>query len=266
VSYLEAIANAAEFRDSQKGEQAEMLTWGLSAGSPALSAGVDVGSIADAFHQLLLPRPKPARLREHFRRSQNIRSLGGGKYLPSREFASSMSSRFGPRASVAAFVSEDALNAIPLPPYVSEERRADLAKMLPIYAQLFLLENSMRGLVENVLAGALGPSWWELAASEGMKRKHQDRLRNEQTKKWAPARADLGPLFSIDWSDLITLMRKYEVHFKPIVGEIAFLHRYDDAAMYRHVVAHNGAFRDEDDSSIVGIHFRAWIKQIAKAA
>ena len=242
-----------------------MLTWGLAKQSAIPSAGVDIGSIGDAFHQLQLPRPKPTRLREHFRRSPNIRSLGAGKYLPSREFALSMSSRFAPIPSLAALVSEDALSAIPLPPFVSEDRRADLAKLLPIYAQLFLLENSMRGLVEKVLRDALGSSWWDQAASEGMKRKHQERIRNEQTKKWAPARTDIGPLFSIDWSDLVTLMRKYEALFKPVVGEISFLHRFDDAAMYRHVVAHNGAFRDEDDSAIVGIHYRAWIKQTAGA-
>ena len=38
-----------------------------------------------------------------------------------------------------------------------------------------------------------------------------DRLDKEKTRKWLPARASLGPLYSLDWSDLITLIRKYGV-------------------------------------------------------
>lgn len=136
--------------------------------------------------------------------------------------------------------------------------------MLPLYAQLFFLENSMRGLVEKVLSAALGENWWNIAASESMKRKHGDRMQNEEIKKWAPTRADFGPLFSVDWSDLVTLMRKYEQLFNPYIGEISFLHRYDDAAMFRHVIAHNGALRDEDDVALVGIDYRTWIKQLAR--
>jgi hypothetical protein len=57
-------------------------------------------------------------------------------------------------------------------------------------------------------------------------------------------------------------MRKYEELFKPHIGEIGFLHRFDDAAMFRHVVAHNGSLRDDDDFALIAIDYRSWIKQV----
>lgn len=258
----EIVAGSNVFGEVGKCEQAEMVMWTLAVESPPPANGLSITAISEEFHVLGLPRPNTTRTKDHFRRSRNVRSLSKGLYLPTRRFHDMMSKEFGEKFGNAV-ANPLSLSDIPLPPFVSEERRADLERMLPVYAHLFLLENSMRGLVESVLTKHLGEEWWDKAANSAMKRKHADRLQNELTKKWAPARTDFGPLFSLDWSDLITLMRKYQELFEPAVGEIAFLNRYDDAAMFRHVVAHNGALRDTDHIDQIGIDFRTWIKQVA---
>ncbi len=135
--------------------------------------------------------------------------------------------------------------------------------MVRAYARLFLLENSMRGLIETILSSELGSDWWDIASNASMKRKHAIRIQNENIKKWAPARSDFGPLYALDWPDLLTLMRKYPIHFEPYVKDINFLHRYDDAGTFRNVVAHNGVLREDDDFDLIRIYYKNWIKQLS---
>jgi hypothetical protein len=135
--------------------------------------------------------------------------------------------------------------------------------MMHAYARLFLLENSMRLFIEKILTEKLGEDWWDKAASSSMKKKHAKRVENEKAKKWAPSRGDVGPLYAIDWTDLITIIRKYPEYFVPQIKEINFLHRYEDAGSYRNVVAHNGIFEDEDSFDIIKIYYRDWVKQLS---
>jgi hypothetical protein len=259
LNIVDDVAASSAFTSAEKGAQAEMMVWALSAESES-PIGVTISELAECFHHVGLVRPNATRMKDYFRLSRNIRSVGGGGYLPVRHFAAAMNAEFRPSVERVEHSLADHLT---IPPFVPPERVVDLQRMLRVYSQLFLLENSMRGLVEFVLKAAMGPNWWDIAASLPMKKKHEDRLAKEVSKKWAPTRADFGPLFSVDWSDLITLMRKHETLFTPHIGEIAFLHRYDDAAMFRHVVAHNGALRDEDDFALIGIDYRSWIKQLS---
>ena len=121
----------------------------------------------------------------------------------------------------------------------------------------------MRGLIETILSSELGSDWWDIASNASMKRKHAIRIQNENIKKWAPARSDFGPLYALDWPDLLTLMRKYPIHFEPYVKDINFLHRYDDAGTFRNVVAHNGVLREDDDFDLIRIYYKNWIKQLS---
>lgn len=85
------------------------------------------------------------------------------------------------------------------------------------------------------------------------------------SRKWLPARSSLGPLYSVDWSDLISLMRKFEGDFIPYLGEIDFLHRYKDLGLLRHVVAHHGFIDDQAEFDRVKLALRDWQKQVGEA-
>ena len=147
-------------------------------------------------------------------------------------------------------------------PFIEESDLADLQKMVSLYANLHILENSMRRFIDQKLEKHLGPDWWLIAANAPLKRKHEDRLAKELSKKWLPARSSLGPLYSIDWPDLISLMRKYEEVFKGDLGSINFLHRFEDLGSLRNVVAHHGFIDDENEFDRVRISLRDWTRQI----
>lgn len=150
-------------------------------------------------------------------------------------------------------------------PFIDQNYLVDLERMLELYATLHVLENSMRRLIVAVVKKNLGADWWSVAASAPQKRKHEDRLEKERTRKWLPARSELGPLYSLDWGDLISIMRKYETLFKPVVGEIDFLHRYADLGLLRHVVAHHGFVDNQHDFERVRIALHDWQAQVGEA-
>lgn len=150
-------------------------------------------------------------------------------------------------------------------PLIDSNYLNDLENMLELYATLHVLENSMRRLIEQVLLQNFGPDWWTKTSSQPQKNKHADRLDKEQNRKWLPARSGLGPLYSLDWSDLISLMRKHENIFRTIVGDIDFLHRFSDLGLLRHVIAHHGFIDNPHDFERVRLALHDWQMQVGTA-
>ena len=146
-------------------------------------------------------------------------------------------------------------------PYLKEGTASEARQMAELYMIAYCLENSVRALVSTVLKEKFGSDWFKTAASTSMKQKHTQRLDNEEKKKWAPTRSDLGPLYSLDWSDLCTLMRKYEDSFLPYIGEIKFLHRFEDLGELRNVIAHHGFFDDESQIKRIELACLDWVGQ-----
>jgi len=147
-------------------------------------------------------------------------------------------------------------------PYIKEKDIEDGRKMADVYLSLFCLENSIRRHIEKILFGALGNDWWEVAASSSMKRKEQDRRSNEAQNKWIPSRSSAGALYSLDWSDLVTLMRKYEDLFRGSIPDVNFLHRFSDLGNLRNVIAHNGVIDDPMQFKRIELALHDWAKQL----
>lgn len=158
---------------------------------------------------------------------------------------------------------EDVIIKLSASPLIDSSFVIDLEKMLELYAYLHTLENSMRRLIEAILSNKFGKDWWDSAASAAQKRKNEDRLAKESSRRWLPARASLGPLYPLDWSDLVSIIRKFEVDFKPYIGEVEFMHRFVDMGLIRHVVAHHGFVDDENDYIRVKVALHDWQKQLS---
>jgi hypothetical protein len=227
--------------------------------------GSTTGEIADRFEQAHLPRPNVTRLALLLSKDPRV-SFRGGEARPLRAARVELLKHFpdleAPSAPEPIIASELLSSA----PFIDAEYLRDLEMQAELYKALHVQENSMRRLIEAVLSRTLGSDWWNQAASAPMKRKHEDRLSKERNRKWLPARSESGPLYSIDWSDLISLIRKYEADFLPFIGEIDFMHRFSDLGLLRHVIAHNGFIEDQSDISRTMIFLRDWNKQVSGKA
>jgi hypothetical protein len=178
---------------------------------------------------------------------------GGNELFPS----------FAPQVGVEELVSELRISQCP---YINDDDVADARKMATLYVSLFCLENSVRRHIEMVLSRNLGDSWWDIGASASMKRKEQDRRNNEAQNRWIPSRSTAGPLYSLDWPDLVTLIRKYEELFRGSIPDINFLHRFSDLGNLRNVVAHNGVIDEPMQLRRIDLALHDWSRQISAKA
>lgn len=227
---------------------------------------ISVKEVADYFEQAHLSRPNVTVLAEALRpdrrvslRDRTCRSL----HAADEELRSLIPELFD-EAPVFVETFEPALltNA----PFIGDDYINDLQRMADFYKALHTLENSIRRLIDAVLTSEMGVDWWSAASNAAMRKKHDDRMEKEKRRAWLPARATLGPLYSLDWSDLVTLIRKHDDLFLEYIGDIDFMHRYADLGLVRHVVAHHGFIDDDSEVDRVLLALRDWNRQVGRAA
>lgn len=256
---LEQLSELEQFANAAKSQQAELIIWFLYEKANR-ERGISVNEIQKAFDALHLPRANPSRLAAYLKRSRNIRKVGTD-YGPTLGLMNSLKGEIDFQPPIDDLLPN--VDAITLPPFIDQPLSEHLRQMANVYAHIFLLENSMRGLVKHVLQEYLGPNWWDQCSNNTLKRKHEQRVKNEEAKKWAPTRSEFGPLYALDWMDLISIMRKYPDQFSVYIGEINFLHRFEDLGSFRNVLAHNGVLKDEDNYKLIQIYYQDWVRQVS---
>lgn len=236
-------------------------------------SGAPIAILSEYFSKANLPKQNPTRLLQQLKsrkevlfdnRSKKLRLARSALQSFDKEASHLVRGQPSPElVSDAKEVPHESpdLSSTPL---IDNEDLDDLNLMRELYSVLYCLENSVRRVIEKVLRKKLGADWWEHASNASMKKKHEQRKKNEEENKWLPVRANLGPLYSLDWSDLVTLMRQHEAEFLPLIGSIKFVHRIEDLGQLRHVVAHNGVLRDKRNVERIKVYFGDWVEQIGK--
>lgn len=150
-------------------------------------------------------------------------------------------------------------------PFLNENDISSAKKMAELYIIIHCYENSVRKLIETILKNAIGNEWWDSASSAGMIRKYNDRKSKEERNKWlSPRGNNSSPLYYLDWSDLVTLIRKYPEEFSTHIHDIKFVElRLEELEKIRNIVAHNGVIPSEDDFQRVILSFKDWCKQVS---
>ncbi len=220
--------------------------------------------ISDYFIQAELPAPNKSRLSKALKARKDVASVKGGAFRLHRSKREELDDLFliseGEGADVAPSWEDIGIGKTP---FLTSEDFENAREMSNLYVALYCLENSMRKLIESVLRKELGEEWWDKVATSRMKNKHNTRLENEKSARWIPARSGFGPLYALDWPDLISIMRKREDLFIPYIGEVGFLHRYEDLGRLRNIIAHNGVLSDSKQSDRVRLAFHDWVEQLA---
>jgi hypothetical protein len=226
---------------------------------------VSTYEVAICFDRARLNRPNTTRLSEGMRKHVLTRKVGPYKIALTNEgmkrFDKDYKSLFIQEKAGDLFEETNLLEF----PFMEQSDILDARRMSSLYVNVFFLENSMRRFIEKTLHAELGPDWWTATASSSMLKKEFQRRQNEIDNKWIPARSSIGPLYSLDWSDLITIMRKQEIIFKSKLGNIDFLHRFSDLANLRNVIAHNGIIEGEAHFKRIEVAIHDWQQQLRKS-
>jgi predicted restriction endonuclease len=134
--------------------------------------------------------------------------------------------------------------------------------MSNVYPYLYLLENSMREFINNIMVTQYGMDWWSSQVPEELQKKVTKRMRNDQKNEWHQRRGD-RPIDYLDLKDLPLLMNIIESFvvpniipsldwFRNLIGEV-----YES----RCVVCHMNPLEDNNIKNIE-VKFVQWEKQI----
>lgn len=144
-----------------------------------------------------------------------------------------------------------------LPKRIAEEA----AKMSEIYPYFYVFENSVRNTIQRVMEKNYGQDWWNVKASNTLKKKVETRLAQEGKNRWHGKRGaheinyvdieDLADIITTNWQDFEKLFPSQ--HWVKANIEVITLSR--------NVVAHNNPLADDDIES-VKVRFREWTNQI----
>lgn len=144
---------------------------------------------------------------------------------------------------------------------VSEAVRSGSIHMQRCYQYLFILENTIREFVSDVLNEKSGENWFEILASRDMKKKVEDRKTTEAKNQWHSGR-NPHPLYYLDFGDLALFIQSHWNEFKDLLPSQAWaVSRLQDIEKTRNVIAHTNILSSEE-STRLEIQVKDWIRQI----
>lgn len=136
--------------------------------------------------------------------------------------------------------------------------------MAGLYPLLYVLENSIRELIDRMMISKFGVDWWIAEAPKKLKDKVSDRMSSDKKNSWHQRRG-ARYIDYLDLNELPAILRKIE---KSIVPNILptfewFNQLVDEVYKSRCVLCHMNPL-DKDNSDALRLRFRQWQKQISE--
>ena len=134
-------------------------------------------------------------------------------------------------------------------------------RMAVVYMAISAFENSVRKLITTILLEKVGENWWDQCVSAGIRKKVENRQKEEEKIKWHSQRGASSITYT-DLGDLGNIIRNSWEHFEPHVPSIEWANGVlDTIERSRNVIMHSG-YLDRVDIERVGMNIRDWVKQV----
>lgn len=147
-------------------------------------------------------------------------------------------------------------------PLLADKVISDAKNMAIYYAQLYLLENSVREVINRVLTKKIGSNWWSRSnVRKEIFEKVQGRINKEKENPWH-GRRGAHPIYYSDMSDLIYLLDRHWLYFKDIFPRKEWVsEKLEQISFSRNVVDHHNPLGKRDRDRLT-INLQDWQKQI----
>ena len=133
--------------------------------------------------------------------------------------------------------------------------------MANVYVAIASFENSVRDLITKVLSEEIGANWWEVAVSEKIRSRAQQKREEEDKIRWHVQRG-ASPINYTLMGDLVSILRQNWTHFEPHIPTIEWAAGLMDVIeRSRNTIMHSGMLT-RTDVERVGMYIRDWIKQV----
>lgn len=150
--------------------------------------------------------------------------------------------------------------------YLTKDQISTAVEMSKLYAVIYCFENLTRNYINAKMTAHFGPNWWDQSGKLNANEKSQwnSRLEKEQKYRWHQTRGDSTPLYYLDWSNLISIIkRNFDLVFKSDLHVISFVDsRLGEIERTRHIVAHNGIADTSDLINRLSLYYQDWVKAI----
>ena len=151
-------------------------------------------------------------------------------------------------------------------PLLDNTKLKEATEMAAIYPILYVLENSIRELINRVMTASYGKDWWGKRTKRGKTKRIADevkkRMAKEEINRWHQRRGE-HPINYTDFGDLKTLLSSNEEKFFPDIlsSKERFIIAMDDLALSRNVLCHMNPL-DKTNIQDVKVKFEQWQKMI----
>lgn len=146
-------------------------------------------------------------------------------------------------------------------PILQQRKLLEARDMAAIYPFLYVLENSIREVIERVMTRRYGDKWWDSKAGD-LKKAVNKRTSDEERNMWHQRRG-ARPIDYLDFAKLPILVEQVEKDFVPdIIPSIGwFKHFVDEVYKSRCVVCHMNPL-DNTNIQSVKVKFTQWQRQV----
>jgi hypothetical protein len=154
-------------------------------------------------------------------------------------------------------------------PLLNTTKLAEARAMARVYPLLYVLENSMRTLIQRVMMAKVGANWWDTELPSGkLKSVHQhaqSRMVSEKKNSWHQKRG-AHPIDYVELDDLETIINGKQQHFVPdIIPDLPWFQNFmKELAPSRHVVCHMNPLSDENVQD-VKLKLQKWENMLRSA-
>lgn len=126
----------------------------------------------------------------------------------------------------------------------------EAARMAELYPKMYLLENSIRSVINRVLTAKHGKDWWDTQAPSGVRKLVQGRKDKEDNVPWHGKRG-AHEIYYSDFSDLRNVIEKNWSDFDPIIHKQQWINQWlEELEPARNTLAHNNPVSDNEQKRI----------------
>lgn len=147
-------------------------------------------------------------------------------------------------------------------PILEKRKLLEARDMAAIYPLLYVLENSIREVIDHLMTNRYGNNWWDSKAGK-LKDKVNERMSDEIKNSWHQRRG-ARPIDYLDLAQLPALVRQIQKDIVPnIIPSIEWFAQFvDEVYKSRCVVCHMNPL-DDTNIQAVKVKFTQWQRQIA---
>jgi len=138
-------------------------------------------------------------------------------------------------------------------------------EMAKAYCYLYILENSIRKFILEVMSKNHGKEWWKNCVKKSIQDEVVKRMKKDKGNRWHGSRK-AHPIYYADVEDYRSIMTRNQSTFKPYFPDLRnpiqwIQNRIEEITLSRNIIAHMNPLGKRDRDRLV-IYIGDWLEQI----